>query len=139
MIGVEVLTPGEWASLSEKAHVICFNEKRYSYMDRIDFTLLGVIDSEPVAYCTVRELDFESCYWQYGGAFPNVKDTVKSFAAYKKFADWCFENKYKRVSTYIANTNIVMLKMAFKVGFRIIGTRTFKGDILVELLNEKET
>lgn len=136
---ITVLNPQEWANVSENAHLTCFYEIRFAHMDRIDFTLVTAKEDVPQAYCTVRELDSETVYWQYGGAFPSSKNTVNSFASYKMFRDWCFNNGYERISTYVENTNIVMMKMAFKVGFRVIGTRAFKGAVLVELLNEKET
>lgn len=134
---VQKLTAKEWAAMSEGAHLICFNEQRPSSMDRIDFALIVVRDQELLSYCTVRELDSESCYWQYGGAFPNAKGGPESVYSYRRYLDWCFLSGYKRVTTYIENTNLPMLKIALKTGFLIIGTRTFKNKIYLELLNEK--
>ena len=128
----------EWKAMAERAHLICFNEKRPAQMDRIDYALLNVRGTEALSYCTVRELDGESCYWQYGGAFPNTKGTATTFYNYRRYAQWCFNQGYKRVTTYIENTNVPMIKIALKVGFRIIGTRFFKGHILVEFLLERE-
>ncbi len=134
---VKRITKEEWKEMAEDAHLICFSEKRSAEMDRIDFALLNVRGDRALSYCTVRELDKESCYWQYGGAFPNTRGTPTSWRSYQMYADWCFSQGYKRISTYIENDNISMMKIAMKVGFRIIGTRTFKGHILVEFLLEK--
>ena len=134
---VEKICKREWYSLAENAHLICSNEVREPSMDRIDFALLNVKDKEPLNYCTVRELDSESVYWQHGGAFPNTKGQVTAFYSYKRNAEWCFESGYKRITTYIENNNMPMLKIALKVGFLIIGTRTFKGHIMLELLLER--
>lgn len=134
---VKKITKQEWAVMSDKAHLICFSENRPSDMDRIDFALLNVRNGSPLNYCTVRELDKESCYWQYGGAFPNSKGTGTSFYSYKRNAEWCFNSGYKRITTYIENTNLPMIKIALKVGFKIIGTRFFKGYVLVEFLLER--
>lgn len=136
MTEVKKISKEEWRQMSENAHLICFNEHRPSSMDRIDFALLNVRDTDALDYCTVRELDEESCYWQYGGAFPNTKGTPTPVHSYKRYAEWCFANGYKRITTYIENTNIAMMKIALHVGFRIIGTRTFKNHILVEFLLE---
>lgn len=133
---VKKISKEEWKEMSASAHLICFNEKRDPEMDRIDFALLNVRGEEPLNYCTVRELDSESVYWQYGGAFPNTKGTGTSFYSYQRYADWCFDQGYKRITTYVQNDNLAMLKIALQVGFRIIGTRTFKGCIMVELLLE---
>ena len=133
---VKKLSPLEWSKLSTEAHLICFGEIRPSQMDRIDFALMTVKDELPQSYCTVRELDEESAYWQYGGSFPSAKDTIISMKSYEAFRDTMMHMGYKRITTYVKNDNIVMLKMAFKIGYRIIGTRTFKNEIYVELLNE---
>jgi len=137
-IEVDKINRGEWISMSRDAHLICFNEARDPMMDRIDFALINSRDGEPLNYCTVRELDSESVYWQYGGAFPNTKGTTTSFYSYKRNADWCFNEGYERITTYIENNNLAMLKIALKVGFLIIGTRTFKGHIMLELLLERK-
>ena len=132
---VERFTAREWAAFSEDAHRICFEQVKPAQYDRIDFALLVVDDEKPCGYVTVREHDPETVYWQFGGAFPGTKDTAKTFRGYQLTVDYTRE-RYKRITTRIENTNIPMLKMAMKVGFRIIGTRTFKGSILVELLLE---
>jgi RimJ/RimL family protein N-acetyltransferase len=126
--------------MAESAHLAVFGEKRPSDMDRVDYTLLG-IDQEkdqPLAYITVRELDQESVYWQFGGSFPPIRDTVYSFRLYQEMLRWTFD-RYQRVTTLIENDNTVYLKMAAKVGFKIIGVRTFKGKVLLEHLLEKES
>ena len=128
----------KWASLAKNAHLICFDEIRDPMMDRIDFALINERNDNPLNYCTVRELDSESVYWQYGGAFPNSKGTGESYYSYKRNAAWCFDEGYLRVTTYIENTNLAMLKIALKVGFLVIGTRTFKGHVMLELLLERE-
>jgi len=127
------VTPKEWSKLAHNAHVICFNEIRDPSLDRIDYALLTVRDGTPLNYCTVKELDADSCYWQYGGAFPNTEGTVQSFKSYKRNAEYCL-SKYQRITTYIQNTNTPMIKIALKVGFVIVGTRFFKNEVFVEFL-----
>lgn len=137
-IRVNKINKGEWISMSKNAHLICFNEARDPMMDRIDYALINEKDGDPINYCTVRELDSESVYWQHGGAFPNSKGTGSSFYSYKRNAQWCFDEGYERITTYIENINLAMLKIALKVGFLIIGTRSFKGHVMLELILEKE-
>jgi RimJ/RimL family protein N-acetyltransferase len=121
-----------WAVVSEDAHLIAFGEHKPAFFDRIDFALLAVTEQEEMmGYITCREFDHETLYWQFGGAFPGTKETVKSWAAYKAFGAWC-SDKYKRVATLIENDNTAMMKMAMKLGFRVIGVRNFKGSILLE-------
>jgi hypothetical protein len=133
---VKRFEPQEWELISEKVHDIIFNEIKPSSYDRIGYALLATDDDGTMfAYMTCRENDSETVYWQYGGSFPAARDTIKSFKAYQAFARWHSE-RYKRVVTLIENTNFVMLKMAMKIGFKIIGIRNYKGDVLLEHLME---
>lgn len=126
----------EWKNMAENAHRYCFAEIRPSDMDRISYALMGVDGEVPTGYVTVRELDSESVYWQYGGAFKSIEKSINVLKTYQGFINRTKEMGVKRISTYIQNTNLPMLKMAMHCGFRIIGTRTFKNEIFCELINE---
>lgn len=133
-------TPEAWnKDWAEAAHKISFNEIRPASMNRIDFALLTINPSnnKPGGFCTCRELDNETVYWQYGGSFPETIGTVWSARSYEALIEWS-KQRYKRITTLVSNQNVVYLKLAMKYGFRIIGVRTFKNDIFVELLNELE-
>lgn len=138
-IEVTKLGPEQWSQFSEDAHRACFSEFRPAYTDRIDFALLAHEPQERgiLAYVTVRELDNESVYWQYGGAFENIAKSTLVYRSYAKFID-TMQGRYKRITTLVENTNVGYLKLAMKFGFRIIGVRNFKGSILVELLLDLE-
>lgn len=126
----------EWASVSEEAHRIAFGTIKPASMDRIDFAILVTKEDVAVGYITCRETDNKTLYWQHGGAFPGTKDSIYSWPAYALCMDHCQGMGYDRVTTLIENTNLVMLKMAMKVGFKIIGVRNYKGAILLEHLKE---
>lgn len=125
--------------MSEHAHFAVFKELRTRESDRIDYVLLGTDDEDiPLGYITVRELEDDAVYWQFGGALPPIKGSIHSFGLYQDMLRWTFD-KYERITTLIENDNAAYLKMAAKVGFKIIGCRTFKGKVLLEHLLEKET
>ena|SRR3990167_3544429 len=129
---IERIENKDWgARFSEYAHEICFNKKKPSEFDRIDYALLCIDDKIPVGYMTCRELDSTTVYWQFGGAFPNIKDTVKSYSALQAFVRW-HQEKYKRIVTYVENDNTVYLKMLLRIGFLITGIRTYEGTVLLE-------
>lgn len=134
---IVVVDSAEWMKSSQQAHKWAFGEVRAPEMDRIDFVMLNVRDDKVLNYCTVRETDSESVYWQHGGASPDTKGTITSFKSYLRNAEWCL-GKYKRITTLVENKNKAMLKIAMKVGFIIIGVRTFKGSVMLELLLERE-
>lgn len=123
-----------WA---KHAHKICFAENRDPDMDRLDFVLLGAnpVADLPGGYCTCREFDSKTIYWQYGGAFPGTRSTLHVARIYKAFVDYCLQ-RYDRITTYVENDNISYLKLAMHHGFRIMGVRLFDGRVYVELLNE---
>lgn len=138
-LSVKVLSPKNWFELSEKAHALVFDKHKPAERDRIDYALIcekknNAIDAF-VGYVTVKELDGESVYWQYGGAFPQCKNTLIAFKGFGLFLDWTAK-KYKRVSLMVANTNVSMLKFAMKAGFRIVGLRVTKEAILLEHILE---
>lgn len=138
-IKIVKLSAEEWKLLSMDSHAVVFEEKRPPYMDRIDFAIMTVDDETetPLCYVTVRELDAETVYFQYGGAYPSAKGTSKSYESYKQLIDWT-RKRYKRATNLVVNENIKMLQFCFAQGFRIIGVRTFKGQVLCELLLEFE-
>jgi hypothetical protein len=131
------LSSQEWKAFGTEAHLICFNEHFPAEQNRIDFALLVHENNVPLAYGTCREFDAHTVYFQFGGAFPSAKNTVKSFKAYLKILE-AASSHYKRATTLIENTNIPMLKFAMKAGFLITGVRNFKGSILLEHLLEWE-
>lgn len=120
-----------WKELSEKAHLISFQKVKDPDDERIDFALLCVQDQKPLGYLTAKEMDSETIYWQFGGVFPSAKMTQLSFRGYYMFSKWC-EERYKRVITYIENTNIVMLKYALQVGFVVSGMKLSQGNLLLQ-------
>lgn len=124
----------KWADFSEDAHKICFKTLKPKHWDRLDFAL-GAIDGEKnqmIGYVTCREFDHESLYWAFGGTFPDYVAKLHTYRAYEGFISWCKNAKYKRIMTYIENTNKRMLKMAAHCGFLIVGTRNFQGKVLLE-------
>jgi hypothetical protein len=122
-----------WKILQKEAHVICFNESCPNAVDRIDFAYLAVGDDNlPCGYVTCKEIDERTVYFQYGGSFPGSRGTIKSFMAYELFIKEA-KSKYKRIETLIENTNKVMLKFAFKVGFVVIGIKQIYGSTMLIL------
>lgn len=135
-LAIKRLWPEEWAQFSEAAHSVTFGEFRPGSKDRVDFALLAVDEHDvPIGYVTIKELDAETAYWQFGGSFPSYRATASVWHAYKAAADWNAKH-YKRVLTFIENNNTPMLKFAMKLGFRVIGIRNFKSRILLEHLLE---
>lgn len=127
---IERFTQTEWRELSEDAHMACFSEIRPNSVDRIDFALMTADENGPIAYMTLREIDNETLYLQYGGSFR--PGSVSSFRSYTLMLNRLKELGYKSGLTYIENTNTAMLKFAMKVGWLITGVRTYKGTVLTE-------
>lgn len=136
MIEVKKLEADVWvAAFSEYAHQGVFGELKPRNLDRIDYALLAIKDESPLGYMTCREMDANTVYWQYGGMFEPFRKSILCMRVYEGFRDFHMKS-YKRCLTYIENINISMLKMAWKIGFRIIGVRNYQGSILLEHLLE---
>lgn len=130
---VTVLNPAQWKVLAKDAHLIVFGEGRAESKDRIDYALVAEHPSVGIfGYVTARELDEDTVYWQFGGAFPNAKKTRLAVDGYRSFISWTLDHGYKRICTFIENENTTMLKLAMFHGFRVIGVRNFEGKILLE-------
>lgn len=129
-IEVEELTRDEWAEFAARAHLECFGKHYPPERQRFDFALTACLGDQILGYVTCRETDSETVYWQFGGAFPGTRDTLLSWPGYVALVKHC--NRYKRITTLIENTNRVMLKMAAKVGFVIVGVRHVGGSTLLE-------
>lgn len=130
---VDRILPKEWREQSEAAHTVVFGKRKPASWDRLDFILVAGDGKTPAGYVSCREHDAETVYWQFGGSFPGARDTLSSFKAFSAFVEWT-RPKYKRATCLIENDNLVMLKMAMKVGFRIVGVRCFEGKVLLEHL-----
>lgn len=112
--------------------MICFGENRPAHLNRHHFVMAAFIEKEVMGYTTCLEMDSETVYLQHGGAFPNYEKSLFVMQAYQAMLKE-LEKIYTRVWTRVKNTNIVMLKIALKMGFLITGIYQFKGDTFVEL------
>lgn len=131
---LDIVTPEEWATFSESAHAVVFDKLRPKSHDRITFAVIAMGERHtPLGYTTVRELDHESCYWQFGGCVPDVRGTVTVHRIYASLIDLMRRRCYRRVTTYVESENIGYLKLAMTHGFRVVGCRMFEGQVLVEL------
>lgn len=132
---IEILTPEDWKKLSDLAHCAVFKRHMPKDHERIDYVLfVSTEEKSPVGYATCKELDSESVYWQWGGAMPDIQGSYLIHKIYLGMIGRMKEKGYKRITTYIQNTNVRYLKLAMVNGFRIIGCRTFNNEIFVELL-----
>lgn len=123
--------PEEWLDFSEMVHSLVFNESRSKDIARFDFVLAVWDQMIPVGYVHCREMDRDSIYIGYGGAFPDVRGSGKSLEGFSMILDF-LKKDYKRASMLIENNNIKMLKLALNAGFKVIGLRNAEGDIFLE-------
>lgn len=136
---VEKLSKEQWDILSYDAHVAVFKEKRPVQSNRIDYALLCTDDYKKIqGFVTIREIDHESVYWQYGGTLEQFRSTPVTFKGYCLFAERCFEEGASSISTLVENSNTPMLKLALKIGFLVIGTKAHEGKIYLDLNLRRE-
>jgi len=135
VITIRKIEKTEWDEVAEKAHLVMFNEARPKEMNRYDFALMAEIDGFPIGYGLCREFDSETLYFGYGGCFPEFQKSTKAVSWYIEGVSWALQN-YKRVTTFIENENVAMLRVAMHAGLRVIGVKIFKQQIFCELMRE---
>lgn len=130
-------TAREWELLAQASHFVVFNENRDPSLNRIDFALLMVDKKldQPAGFVTIRELDKDSIYWQFGGIVPQYRKSINALQIFEHTIEWC-KKDYKRITMLIKNDNFPMLKFAIYAKAKIIGCRIFHGEVYVEHLIE---
>lgn len=125
-----------WATFSEGAHRVVFEKEKPAYFDRIDYGLIAVTGDDIMAgYVTVREVDHETVYWQFGGGFPWAQKSILMAKAYDALLAHQ-AGRSKRMTTFIENVNVPMLKLALSRGLKICGLRLTRETTLVEFVKE---
>ena len=129
MIDVKLIEPRIWKTMAADAHLSVFKEQWDAELETIDFAMLMVLQSSDtaVSYATVQEMDDKSVYLQYGGVFPDFKGTMISYRSFHQMIER-LKQDYKKITTFVENTNYSMLKFYMKENFKITGIRFF-GDL----------
>jgi hypothetical protein len=136
MIKVVEVSKEDWKDLAKKAHQLVFVEDWDSDSERIDYALVTEEDGDLVQYATVKEIDKNNSFIQYGGSFPKYRNTKKSYESFGTILDWMFD-KYSSVGFLTENYNFPMLKFAIKKEFVITGMRVVRGHLMLEHIKRK--
>jgi hypothetical protein len=134
---IKQYSANEWELLAQVSHFLVFDVNRPAELNRIDYALL-IIDKEkdcPCGFITIRELDADSVYWQYGGAMPQYQKSIAAFSMFESVIEWT-KVRYKRMSTLVKNDNFPMLKFYMRLKAKVIGCRNFHGEVFLEHLLE---
>lgn len=121
---------------SEFAHLSSFGEHRPASLEAIDFAIVSRANGIATGYVQCIEMDKETLYWQLGGAFSQSKLGLSVLPSYLAMIAWSLE-RYERITTRIENSNVKMLHLAMRAGFRVVGIWNFKNAIYLELLLER--
>lgn len=134
MIHIHRIPKEEWVQLADLAHTAIFKEGRPTTQDRIDFALLAVdLPSDILlGYVTCREISPTLLYWSYGGAFPPAALSPFAWRSYEALHAKSWQLGYKTILTLIGNANAPMLRLAAKLGYKIIGLRHVENTTLLE-------
>lgn len=134
MIIVHQIQKAEWETLAENAHLAIFGQDLPPCQERIDFALLSVDQAkdEILGYATCKELSPTALYLSYSGAFPPASKSILAWVCYKAGMEKLAQLGYTTIFTKIQNTNRGMLKMALKMGFKIVGIRHMDGCTMLE-------
>lgn len=135
---VSVVKKEDWLDSWQmhRCYAQVFHGERSSQIERPSFAFLCTEDERIKAFITCVEMDSETLYWQFGGAFDQIKGTLKV----KKALMSCLAESrvlgFKRVRFMVENGNVSMIKLALHCGFLICGTYFAKETIFVEFVTE---
>lgn len=107
------------------------------YKDYDFVVLVTNEDKDKVCYSTVKELDKETVYLNFGGTFSKFRGKGLTNECFNKIVS-CLKDKYKRLGLTCRTKNIPMIKVGLNEGFEIVGMRMVYGFVNLELLYEKE-
>lgn len=135
-IEIKKIAGKAWASeLSEAAHTAVFGTLKPKEKERVDYAWLALYNNRPICYVTVIELDSETAYWQYGGAFPWALRSAKIAGIVDILLRRQAEIS-RRVGIRVKNDNFPMLKLALSRGLKPIGIRSFGNETFLEMMRE---
>lgn len=135
---VSVVKKEDWVDSWQmhRSYAKVFHEERSIKAERPDFALICSLDEKPLAFVTCIEMDSETLYWQFGGAFDEAKRSLVPMRAVQACLNESKAMGFKRVRFMVENSNLRMLKLALGAGFVISGTYFAKEKLFVELLKE---
>ena len=127
------LSKDQWDEFSQHIHLKVFNENLLPVRTRFDYALLCIIDEEVASYSTIREVSDDAVYWQHSGCLPKYRNSSVAFKSYLMGLEYCLEAGAENITHMIANTNLVAIRIALKVGFLVVGTRTYDGTTYLDM------
>jgi hypothetical protein len=134
---IKMVSAEQFKPLSRNLYRKTFGKEYPKQEDRIDFACIFYHKGNPSGYATCYEHNSEVLYLQFGGSFPEYRNTRIVFVSYNMLIKRLLE-KYHFLTTKVESENIPMLKMAFKCGWKINGTYLDSDKkLLVELVNRR--
>jgi RimJ/RimL family protein N-acetyltransferase len=128
----------EWSEVhSADAYAKVFGEFRPGQHDSSDFALVLMNDKEPLGYIQFIEISKQTVYGQFGGAVESIRGTDAIDEGFSKSISQILA-EYQRFEFRVENTNIKMLHLALKSGFKIFGVRSRGNGVFVDLYIERE-
>lgn len=130
---VHKLSLDVWRSLAPEASLVVFGTRRPAEIDRIDYALMieRKDTGKPAGYATVQELGEGVAHIQFAGAFPETRATLHTVRGLMVGLTFLKE-QYTAVNCRVENTNTPMLRLAMRVGFKIVGVRMHEGRVLLD-------
>lgn len=137
-----LMTPIDFEAMAEDAHMAIFGEFKDRKSNRFDFVILveeevrtQLLKQEervPVGLMACKEIDAESVWILYGGAFEKFRKTSIIVPGFHMMIDF-LRTKYKRVRIDSKTSNIAMIKLAYSKGFEIVGVENQLGEMFVNM------
>lgn len=136
-LNTEIFRKAYWQEYEEAAHRELFGEDYIEEAKDYDLVILVTTeDGEKFFYSTVKELDSQSAYMNFGGMFKLFRGKGGGQRGFHEVV-CCLKERYKRIGFTCRTKNFPMIKLGLNEGFVIIGMRLVYGFPNLEFLLER--
>lgn len=127
------LSHPEWRRFAPSAHKAVFGVDRTADYERCDWAVLAVShDDAPLGFATVRELNQNEVYLQFGGIFEKFRNSPACYKALTGLLRIVAQN-FTKARTFVEAENSSYLRLALKMGFVPCGYKSVNGSGFLEL------
>ena len=136
-LSAKIVEKAEWESIESFAHEELFGKEYLDLYKDYNFAVLVSGGADMVCYATIKELDADTAFLNFGGTFKKYQSQYLTSECLKKIKD-TLTKKYKYVGFCCRTKNIAMIKVGLNNGFNIIGMKLVLGLPNLEFLLERE-
>lgn len=132
-----VITKEQWKAVERESHADLFGDEYGELFKEYNFVVLVTLGPDMVCYATIKELDGDTAFLNFGGTFRRYRGQNLTSQCLEKILA-CLKPQYKYIGFCCRTKNIAMIKVGLNNGFQMIGMKLILGLPNIEFLFERE-